>query len=168
MSDTKNVQEKQIMLDTDNVVKVKIFMSHPEKQDYLPEYKTIGAAGMDIIYTGDTMVTIGRNEVFKARTNLHVSIPDGYQLSIRPRSGLAINSGITIANTPGTIDSDYRGEIIIGLVNVSTNPYILEHGQRVAQFILEKVYRVEWEPVGSLEELGDSQRGAGGFGSTGS
>ena len=101
-------------------------------------------------------------------TGLHVAIPDGYELQIRPRSGLSLKNGITVMNSPGTIDSDYRGEI--GLIMINTDPiksFEIKHGDRLAQGILNEVEQIVWEKVNSVEELGDTVRGQGGFGHTG-
>ena len=97
-------------------------------------------------------------------TGLYVELPEGYEMQIRPRSGLAAKHGITVLNSPGTIDADYRGEIKVILVNLSNEPFTIEGGERIAQMVVARHEQVEWE---SVEVLGDTKRGAGGFGSTG-
>jgi dUTP pyrophosphatase len=98
-------------------------------------------------------------------TGIRIALPEGYEAQIRPRSGLAIKQGITVANAPGTADSDYRGEVQVGLVNLSGEAYTIRRGDRIAQMVVAPVTRVTWQPVASLDE---TDRGAGGFGSTGS
>ena len=128
----------------------------------LPEYATDGAAGMDVVSAED--VTIKPGERHAVSTGLAMAIPPGYEIQVRPRSGLALKHGITVPNTPGTIDSDYRGELKAILINHGTEPFAIHRGDRVAQLVLAPVTRAEWEEV---DELDDTARGAGGFGSTG-
>lgn len=128
----------------------------------LPQYKTKGSVGMDIC-ANETHLLIP-NEVALISTGLYISIPEGYEAQIRPRSGLAINYGITILNTPGTIDSDYRGEIKIMLYNTSDDSFEVKNGDRIAQVVICPIEKVELEEV---EELDSTERGEGGFGSTG-
>ncbi|HEX6335035.1 MAG TPA: dUTP diphosphatase [Flavisolibacter sp.] len=130
----------------------------------LPEYASAGAAGMDIRAQLDKPLTLHSLERFLVPTGLFIQLPDGYEAQIRPRSGLAIRHGITCLNTPGTIDSDYRGEIKIILVNLSPETYIIQPGERIAQMVIQKAERATLVPVASLEE---TARNAGGFGSTG-
>jgi len=130
----------------------------------LPKYQTIGAAGMDIYANLDNPVTIFPMERKIIPTGLFIEIPDGYEAQIRPRSGLAIKNGITCLNSPGTIDSDYRGEIGVILANLSTEEFVINSGDRIAQLIVAKYEKVEWIQV---EKLDNSQRGEGGFGSSG-
>lgn len=132
----------------------------------LPQYKTAGAAGVDVtaaITQGHT-ITIYTGERATVPTGLSVAIPEGYEIQVRPRSGLALDFGITIVNAPGTIDADYRGEIKVMLINLGTEPFQIRRGDRIAQLVLAKVPQIEWEPVDALP---DTDRGAGGFGSTG-
>jgi len=129
-----------------------------------PHYATSGAAGMDIrANLSEPMVLepLGRCLI---PTGLFLEIPDGYEAQIRPRSGLALKHGITLPNSPGTIDSDYRGELKILMINLSKEPFTFNDGERIAQMVVTKHEQVQWQPV---EVLDDTERGAGGFGHTG-
>ena len=128
----------------------------------LPAYATEGAAGMDVVSAED--VTIAPGERHPVATGLSLAIPPGYEIQVRPRSGLAFRHGITIPNTPGTIDSDYRGELKVLLINHGTLPFAIARGDRVAQLVLAPVVQAGWVEV---EELDATERGDGGFGSTG-
>lgn len=128
----------------------------------LPGYATEGAAGMDIVSAED--VTIAPGARHAVATGLALAIPPGYEIQVRPRSGLALKHGITVPNTPGTIDSDYRGELKIILINHSPEPFAIARGDRVAQLVLAPVVQAAWIEV---DELDDTARGTGGFGSTG-
>jgi dUTP pyrophosphatase len=128
----------------------------------LPAYATDGAAGMDVVSAED--VTIEPGARHPVATGLSMAIPHGYEIQVRPRSGLAFKHGITVPNTPGTIDSDYRGELKVLLINHGTQPFAIARGDRVAQLVLAPVVQAAWAEV---EELGATARGAGGFGSTG-
>jgi len=130
----------------------------------LPEYATKGASGMDIRASLDIPLTLQPLERNLIPTGLFVEIPQGYEIQIRPRSGLAIKQGITCLNTPGTIDSDYRGEIKIILINLSSEEQVIQPGDRIAQMIIQKTERAEFEQV---EILNNTKRAAGGFGHTG-
>lgn len=130
----------------------------------LPEYQTPLSAGLDIRANLDESVTLRPLERAMIPTGLFVELPEGYEMQIRPRSGLAAKHGITVLNSPGTIDADYRGEIKVILVNLSNEPFTIESGERIAQMIVARYEQIEWLPV---EELGATERGAGGFGSTG-
>lgn len=130
----------------------------------LPKYQTSGAAGMDLNANLDTPVTVAPLERVIVPTGLFMEIPIGYEAQVRPRSGMAIKNGITVINAPGTIDSDYRGEVKVGLVNLSNTPYTIEDGERIAQLVIAKHEVAIWEAAESLEA---SDRGAGGFGHTG-
>nr|NQU91656.1 dUTP diphosphatase [Bacteroidota bacterium] len=130
----------------------------------LPEYKTEASAGMDLRANLDDPVTLRPLERFLVPTGLFIELPVGYEAQIRPRSGLAIKKGISLLNTPGTIDADYRGEIKIILVNLSNDEFIINDGERIAQMIISKVEKARWEMVEILEE---TTRGKGGFGHTG-
>ena len=138
-------------------------LPHAARLD-LPAYATTGAAGMDLLAAVAEPVTVAPRARALIPTGLRVAIPEGHELQIRPRSGLALKNGITLPNTPGTIDSDYRGELGVILLNTSDTPFVVERGMRIAQAVLAPVLRVEWLEV---EELDDTARGAGGFGSTG-
>ena len=128
----------------------------------LPAYATEGAAGMDIVSAED--VTIAPGARHAVATGLSVAIPQGYEIQVRPRSGLAFKHGITVPNTPGTIDSDYRGELKVLLINHGAEDFEIARGDRVAQLVLAPVVQAAWDEV---EELDTTERGAGGFGSTG-
>ena len=130
----------------------------------LPEYQTPLSAGLDIRANLDESVTLRPLERAMIPTGLFVELPEGCEMQIRPRSGLAAKHGITVLNSPGTIDADYRGEIKVILVNLSNEPFTIELGERIAQMIVARYEQIEWQPV---EELGATERGAGGFGSTG-
>tara|TARA_B100001057_G_scaffold310525_1_gene310618 strand:- start:485 stop:919 length:435 start_codon:yes stop_codon:yes gene_type:complete len=130
----------------------------------LPQYETIASAGMDVRANIDQSIilaSLGRSLV---KTGLFMEIPIGYEIQVRPRSGLAFKKGITVLNSPGTIDADYRGEIGVLLVNLSSEPFVIEDGERIAQLVLVSHEQASWQEV---ENLGDSDRGQGGFGSTG-
>ena len=151
-------------------VTVRVFRDEGADPDVpLPHYATPGAAGADIRANlpealrsgGLTLQPMERRIV---PTGLRVSIPDGFEIQIRPRSGLALKHGITLPNTPGTIDSDYRGPLGVLLVNLGDAPYVISHGERIAQMIVAPVVQARFDLV---ETLDDTTRGAGGFGSTG-
>lgn len=128
----------------------------------LPSYQTDHAAGMDLTAAERAVLKPGERALVS--TGLVVEIPEGYEAQIRPRSGLAIKHGVTLVNSPGTIDADYRGEIRIILINHGTEQFTIERGERIAQMVFAPVTRIEWIEVGDVTETG---RGAGGFGSTG-
>lgn len=133
-------------------------------QHALPQYETELAAGMDIKADIAQSITIKPLERVLVPTGLYVELPEGYEMQIRPRSGLAAKFGLTVLNSPGTIDPDYRGEIKIILANMSSQDYLLNPGERVAQMVIAQFTRVVWE---SVEALGETERGSGGFGHTG-
>ena len=128
----------------------------------LPQYATEGAAGMDVVSAEDLDLMPGQRHA--VATGLTVAIPHGYEIQVRPRSGLALKHGITVPNTPGTIDSDYRGELKIIMINHGSEPFPIRRGERIAQLVPAAVTRAEWDEVARLSE---TARGAGGFGSTG-
>lgn len=130
----------------------------------LPAYQTPLSAGMDVRADLDESVTLAPLGRAMIPTGLYVELPAGYEMQVRPRSGLAAKHGITVLNSPGTIDADYRGEIRVILVNLSNEPFTVASGERIAQLVVARHEQVEWEPV---EELGVTERGTGGFGSTG-
>ena len=130
----------------------------------LPVYKTAGAAGADVCAFLEADVVIGPNERHLIPTGLFFDIPAGYEVQVRPRSGLALKNGITVFNTPGTIDSDYRGEVKVLLVNFSADPYTVCSGDRIAQLVVAPVTRASWERADAISE---SERGEAGWGSTG-
>ena len=130
----------------------------------LPQYETIASAGMDVRANIDQSITLEPLERSLVKTGLFMEIPIGYEIQVRPRSGLAFKKGITVLNSPGTIDADYRGEIGVLLVNLSSELFVIEDGERIAQLVLAPHEQASWQEV---EILGDSDRGQGGFGSTG-
>lgn len=130
----------------------------------LPAYATAGSAGMDLRANLEAPVTLQPLERALIPTGLFIQLPAGYEGQIRPRSGLSVKKGITLINCVGTLDSDYTGEIKLGVVNLSNEPYTIEDGERLAQLVVARYEQVEWEPVEVLEATG---RGEGGFGSTG-
>lgn len=138
-------------------------MAHFPADWKLPAYQTPGAAAVDLRNAGPD-VTLGSLERTLVPTGLRVAIPAGYEGQVRPRSGLASRHGLTLPNTPGTIDSDYRGEILVPMVNLDPAPSTIAHGERIAQLLVAPVARLEWE---SVDALPATERGTGGFGSTG-
>jgi dUTP pyrophosphatase len=130
----------------------------------LPSYSTSGSAGMDIRAAVKKPIKLKPMEVEMIATNLSVEIPEGFEIQVRPRSGLSAKYGIGILNSPGTIDSDYRGEVKIILINFGKEEFIIQPGDRIAQLILSKIYKAKLEET---EELNNSKRGKGGFGHTG-
>ena len=130
----------------------------------LPEYATAQSAGLDVRANLDESIVIEPLQRVMVPTGLFVAIPDGYEIQVRPRSGLAAKHGITVLNSPGTIDADYRGEIKVILVNLSQDPFTIQDGERIAQLVFARYEKARWNAVAELPE---SARGAGGFGSTG-
>jgi dUTP pyrophosphatase len=130
----------------------------------LPNYETIASAGMDLRANISEPITLKSLERTIVKTGLFIELPIGYEAQVRPRSGLAAKKGITVLNSPGTVDADYRGEIGVILVNLSNEDFVIENGERIAQLIIAKHERAEWLEV---NELSETSRGEGGFGSTG-
>ena len=128
----------------------------------LPAYATAGAAGMDVLAAEDVTLAAGRRHA--VATGFAVAIPPGYEIQVRPRSGLALKHGISVPNTPGTIDSDYRGELKVIVINHGTEAFAIGRGDRIAQLVLAPVTLAAWDEVAELDQ---TARGAGGFGSTG-
>jgi dUTP pyrophosphatase len=133
-------------------------------ENNLPEYATNGSAGLDLKANLDTPVILQPLERAVIPTGIFIEIPAGFEAQVRPRSGLAINHGITCLNSPGTVDSDYRGELKVILINLSNREYTINHGERIAQIVISKVERARWVRVVRLKS---SSRGEGGFGHTG-
>lgn len=142
---------------------MKVKVINHSKHD-LPRYETPLSAGMDVRANLDTPITLGPLERAMVPTGLFVELPQGYEMQVRPRSGLAAKRGITVLNAPGTVDADYRGEVKVILVNLSNEPFEICDGERIAQLVVARHECVEWEPT---DALSDTTRGAGGFGSTG-
>lgn len=130
----------------------------------LPKYETTGSAGMDLHANIDSEILLKPMDRALVKTGLFMALPEGYEAQIRPRSGLAYKKGLTVLNSPGTIDADYRGEIGVILINLSEKPYIIKDGERIAQMVIAPYTRAE---LINVEVLSSTERGAGGFGSTG-
>lgn len=130
----------------------------------LPQYATLQSAGMDLRANLDEPVTLEPLQRCLVPTGLHIALPQGMEAQVRPRSGLALKKGVTVLNSPGTIDADYRGEICVILVNLSGEPFVINDGERIAQMVIARYEQAEWEPVQSLDE---TERGDGGFGHSG-
>lgn len=144
-----------------DTLKVKIIN---RSRHQLPTYATALSAGMDVRASLDAPVELAPGERRLIPTGLYIALPEGYECQVRPRSGLALRHGITLVNAPGTVDADYRGEIGVILINLGQEPFIIADGERIAQLVVKRYERVEWEPVESLDT---TIRGEGGFGSTG-
>ncbi len=142
-------------------MKIKIVNSshHP-----LPQYATPLSAGLDLRANLEAPITLQPMERRLVPTGLRIALPEGYEAQVRPRSGLALKHGITLLNTPGTIDADYRGEIGVIMVNLSTEPFMVEDGERIAQLVIARYEQAEWQETDVLDE---TERGEGGFGHTG-
>lgn len=130
----------------------------------LPEYATGQSAGMDLRANIDTPITLKPLQRCLVPTGLYIALPDGYEAQVRPRSGLALKHGVTVLNSPGTIDADYRGEIRVIIVNLSSEDFVVNDGDRIAQMVVAKYEQVEWSDVDVLD---DTERGNGGFGHSG-
>lgn len=143
------------------MVKVKIVNKSNHR---LPEYATAGAAGMDLKANITEPFVLKPLERQIVPTGLFIALPDGFEADVQPRSGLAAKYGVTVANTPGLVDSDYRGEMKVILINLSNEPFVVNPGERIAQLVIRRYEKVEWDEVATLDE---TERGEGGFGSTG-
>jgi dUTP pyrophosphatase len=133
----------------------------------LPRYESSGAAGMDLAACLDAPITIAPGDSVHVPTGLRIALPNGHEGQVRPRSGLAARHGVTVLNAPGTIDADYRGELQVLLINHGPEPFVIAHGDRVAQLVVAPVTQVEIEAVDDEAHLGSTERGQAGFGSTG-
>lgn len=145
-------------------VPVKIKRLRPSGLNPLPRYMTTHAAGMDLLADLTDDIVIAPGERVLVPTGIAIALPDGYEAQIRPRSGLALKHGISLVNTPGTIDPDYRGEIGVIVINHGSEPFVVKNGERIAQMVIASFVRAEWEET---EELDGTPRGDGGFGHTG-
>ncbi|MBI5476040.1 MAG: dUTP diphosphatase [Ignavibacteriales bacterium] len=146
-------------------IKIRITRLQPTNNDIpLPSYATLGASGMDVYAAVDSEIQLKKGETLLIPTGFYIEVPSGFEAQIRPRSGLAIKYGISVLNTPGTIDSDYRGEVKVILTNFGKEDFIIHRGDRIAQMVIVPVAQAEWDEVSSLTE---TKRGAGGFGHTG-
>jgi dUTP pyrophosphatase len=130
----------------------------------LPQYQTTGSAGMDLIAAVEKDLTIDPGAVASVPTGLTIALPPGCEAQVRPRSGLAVRHSVTLINSPGTIDSDYRGEVCVLLINHGAEPFVIHRGDRIAQMIIARYEQADW---GEVDELPETDRGAGGFGHTG-
>ncbi len=142
-------------------VKVKIVNRSGNQE---PAYATPSSAGMDVRASLKDPIVLQPMERVLVPTGLYIELPQGYECQLRPRSGLALKHGITLVNTPGTVDADYRGEIGVILINLSAEPFVINDGERICQMVVTRYSRVEWE---AADTLADSERGSGGFGHTG-
>ena len=138
-------------------------LSHADGLE-IPKYATNGSAGVDLRAAISSDIIIAPGDRVLVQTGIQIALPDGYEAQIRPRSGLALNYGVTVLNTPGTVDSDYRGELKVLLVNFGHEPFVVTHGMRIAQLVISKFEHVQWNVVKSLDKTG---RGVNGYGSTG-
>ncbi|MDH3230275.1 MAG: dUTP diphosphatase [Alphaproteobacteria bacterium] len=133
----------------------------------LPDYATSDSAGMDLLAAVDGLLSLAPGERGLVPTGLAIALPAGYEAQVRPRSGLALKHGVTVLNSPGTIDADYRGEVKVILANLGSETFTITRGMRIAQMVVSAVARTVWREVASGADLPESRRGAGGFGSTG-
>ena len=143
---------------------VKVLVKKLDSRVKLPSYKTVGSSGMDLMALTDKPITILPKKSYLVPTGISVAMPKNYEIQIRPRSGLAAKNNISVLNTPGTIDSDYRGEIKIILFNHGSDEFLINNGDRIAQIVLMPIHKIDFEEV---DNLPDTVRGEGGFGSTG-
>lgn len=146
-----------------NDITMKVQIINKSKHS-LPQYATSSSAGMDLRANLDNSIVLKPLQRCLVPTGLYIALPEGFEAQIRPRSGLALKKGITLLNTPGTIDADYRGEIGVIVINLSAEDFIIEDGERIAQMVIARYEQAEWQEVEVLE---DTERGAGGFGHTG-
>ena len=158
----KSLSELEEQLESDND-RVRVKVVNKSKFD-LPEYKHVGDSGMDVKANIDEPITLRSLERYLVPTGLYFQLPEGYEIQVRPRSGLAAKYGISVCNTPGTVDSNYTGQVMVIIVNLSNDPYTITPGERIAQLVLCKVEKAELERVSFLEE---TSRGGSGFGSSG-
>jgi dUTP pyrophosphatase len=152
------------MMSTELVVEFKRLRPDQDQDIPLPRYMTTHASGMDICAAIADSLILQKGHIALIPTGFAMALPAGYEAQIRPRSGLAIKHGVSVINTPGTIDSDYRGEVKIGLINFGPDSYMIQRGERIAQMVVQQVFRARVQVV---ETLVESERGDGGFGSTG-
>lgn len=136
-------------------------------ENALPAYESAMAAGLDVRANLSEPMILNPGERKLVPTGLYLELPENCEAQIRPRSGLAFKHGITVLNSPGTIDPDYRGEVKVLLINLSNEAFEIQNGERIAQMVISRFQQIEWQSVGSVEELSDTERGAGGFGHSG-
>lgn len=146
--------------------KIKVYVEQTEesKDLPLPQYMSAQAAGLDLYAAVDEDVLLKKGEIKLVPTGLKIALPESYEAQIRPRSGLAIKHGISLVNSPGTIDADYRGEIKIIMINFGESDFLIQRGERIAQMVINRIEQIDWEVTTALES---TDRGAGGFGHTG-
>ncbi|MDA8141670.1 MAG: dUTP diphosphatase [Desulfobacteraceae bacterium] len=149
---------------TQSIIAIKRLNPERDADIPLPRYMTSHAAGMDLCAAVEKALTLEHGQIVLIPTGLAMALPHGHEAQIRPRSGLAIKHGITVVNAPGTIDSDYRGEVKVGLINLGPQPYTIQRGERIAQMVVQRVEQLTLQVV---EELEETSRNSGGFGSTG-
>lgn len=161
---TQNSEKNQSQ--TQEQVVLRILQLPHARRLALPDYQTLAAAGFDVraAVPEEIPITLSPGARDLIPTGLIFEIPHGYEAQVRPRSGLAVKHGVTVLNSPGTIDADYRGEVKVALINLGTEPFVIEYGMRIAQIIIQPVVRVDFELIA---EVSKTDRGAGGFGSTG-
>lgn len=145
-------------------LKVLVEQTEKGKMLPLPKYMSVGAAGMDLYACLDEETVIEKGKIKLISTGLKIALPNGYEAQIRPRSGLALKHGISLVNTPGTIDADYRGEIKVIMINFGEEDFLIKPGERIAQMVINKIEQIQWEITDQLDE---TDRGIGGFGHTG-
>lgn len=145
-------------------MKIKVFNS---SNNELPQYATPQSAGLDLRANIQQDIVLNPGQRILIPSGLHIQLPVGYEAQVRPRSGLALKKGITCLNSPGTIDADYRGDIGVILINHGTEQFVIKPGERIAQMVIAKHETAEWEPVNSIEQLEETERGSGGYGHTG-
>lgn len=145
-------------------LKVLVEQTEKGKMLPLPKYMSAGAAGMDLYACLDEETVIEKGKIKLISTGLKIALPNGYEAQIRPRSGLALKHGISLVNTPGTIDADYRGEIKVIMINFGEEDFLIKPGERIAQMVINKIEQIQWEITDQLDE---TDRGIGGFGHTG-
>ena len=160
----KNPQETSAGQQTIDRVEIELMQLPHAAGLPIPSYSTLLSAGMDLTAAIDAAITLAPGERALVATGIAIALPAGFEAQIRPRSGLAAKNGITVLNTPGTIDADYRGEIKAILINHGNEPFVIERGMRIAQMVVARYAAVTWNTV---DALGETARGAGGFGSTG-
>ncbi len=153
------------MTNFDNNIKVEVKPLENAVGLKLPSYATAQSAGIDLTAALEEALELGPGDRALIPTGLSIAIPKGYEAQVRPRSGLAVKYGVTVLNTPGTIDADYRGEVKVILINHGKEPFTIERGMRIAQMVVERFSHIDWEVVEELEK--SEERGEGGFGSTG-
>jgi len=145
-------------------IKIKVKKKKGFEDLNLPEYMSAGAAGMDLLAAVENGITLQPGEIRFVPAGIFIALPEGFEVQLRPRSGLALKKGISIVNSPGTVDSDYRGEVGVIMINLGKEPVLIDRGMRIAQMVIQEVVKGKWEEVSELDE---TERNSGGFGHTG-